>query len=392
MMSRRALLAGLAAVLPLAAGAAEPATIAIGYVERADDPDYAPRRSYETIRAASIPSPFPGASLALSDAKLIGAAVGLSFKLQRVTLAEGDDAAKVIRALTAAQGAVAIILDLPLEETAATAKALAELPIALFNARHHATSLRQSACATQLFHTMPSADMLTDALAQGLAKRNWTRVLMLASDDAEDMAGAATFLASATKFGLTIAGSKVFAAGNDPRDRERNNPRLLTGDADYDVVFLADHAGDFARLLPYNTALPRPIIGAAGLVATAWHPYWERQGAPQLNHRFEKAANHPMSERDWSTWVAVRAIVEASVRGKARGAADLIPALLDPALTLELYKGSPGSFRRWNRQLRQPILLASETAVVGLAPVEGMLHQTNTLDTLGQDEPEAHCP
>jgi hypothetical protein len=60
-------------------------------------------------------------------------------------------------------------------------------------------------------------------------------------------------------------------------------------------------------------------------------------------------------------------------------------------LTLELYKGFPGSFRLWNRQLRQAILLATPNSVVGLAPVEGALHKDNNLDTLGLDAPEFHC-
>src|SRR5439155_11183869 len=70
----------------------------------------------------------------------------------------------------------------------------------------------------------------------------------------------------------------------------------------------------------------------------------------------------------------------------------LIDALLDPDLTIELYKGYHGSFRPWNRQLRQPILLGTTNAVVGLAPAEGVLHKDNTLDSLGLDEPEFQCP
>lgn len=392
MISRRCVLAALLAFFPATALAADPVPLVIGYVDRADDPAYAVKRGYEAIRATSIPSPFPGAALAVADAKLIGEAAGLSVSLVRVTLEEGEDAAKAIRTLSAEKHAAAVIVDLPLDETTAVARALTDLPLALMNARHHDPALRISTCASHLFHTMPSSDMLSDALAQGLAKRNWKRVLVVSGDDAEDAATAETFQRSAAKFGLAIVATRTFVAGNDPRDRERNNPRLITGATDYDVVYVADHLGDFARALPYNTALPRPVVGAAGLVATAWHQYWERQGAPQLNRRFERMAKHPMSESDWATWVATRALVEVSVRKKAHTGPQLAAALLDPTLALELYKGSPGSFRPWNRQMRQPILLATDVAVTGFTPVEGMLHQSNTLDTLGLDEPEFHCP
>jgi len=54
-------------------------------------------------------------------------------------------------------------------------------------------------------------------------------------------------------------------------------------------------------------------------------------------------------------------------------------------------KGLAVSVRRWDQQLRQAVLLAAPYAVVARAPVEGFLHKTNALDTLGDDEPETPC-
>jgi len=395
MIIRHTGLVAVMAVLLLGIGGAaadEPESVTIGYVDRAGDPAHAPGHSYEGLHPKFSPSPYPGAELAVVDAKLAGQAAGMAFALEHVTLKEGDDASAAIRQLAQDRHVSAVLIDLPLDETEAAARSLTDQPLALINARHRTTALRLTTCRSHLFHTIPSWDMLEDALAQALAKRGWRRVLVIDSDDPEDKAVSAAFQASAAKFGLSVVGPKAFAPGTDPRDRDRNNPRLITSEGDYDVVYIADHDGDFARALAYNTFLARPVVGASGLVPTAWHPYWERQGAPQLNHRFVRATGRPMSEVDWSTWAAVRAIIEAEIRSKARNARDLLPALLDPGLTLELYKGNAGSFRTWNRQLRQPILLATESAVVGFAPVEGMLHQTNTLDTLGLDEPEFHCP
>jgi ABC transporter substrate binding protein (PQQ-dependent alcohol dehydrogenase system) len=98
-----------------------------------------------------------------------------------------------------------------------------------------------------------------------------------------------------------------------------------------------------------------------------------------------------MRDEQWATWVAVRAIVDATVRNRKTPIRPLVERLLSSDLTVELYKGFPGSFRPWNRQLRQPILLATTNAVVGLAPVEGVLHQNNTLDSLGLDVSEFRC-
>ena len=61
------------------------------------------------------------------------------------------------------------------------------------------------------------------------------------------------------------------------------------------------------------------------------------------------------------------------------------------AFTLDTYKGTPGNFRPWNNQLRQAVLLHTHNAVIARAPIEGFLHQTNNLDTLGRDRPESAC-
>ena len=49
------------------------------------------------------------------------------------------------------------------------------------------------------------------------------------------------------------------------------------------------------------------------------------------------------------------------------------------------------TFRDWNGQLRQPILLYDDRITVSVSPQEGFLHQVSPLDTLGLDRPESSC-
>jgi len=371
--------------------AAEQTKITIGYVDRADDPEYSVPRGNEALLSATHRSPFAGAALALADAKPVGQVVGIEFDLEHVTLQQDEDVTAAVKKLVEDKQAVAVILDLPIEETLKAARELAQFPVALFNPRHRDTLLRQAACQTHLFHTMPSWDMLQDGLAQVLVKRNWKRVLVIESEDPQDKLISAAFQVSANKFGLSMVAVKTFVPGEDPRFRDQNNPRLITGDGNYDVVFIADHQGDFGRGLYFNTFLPRPVIGTAGLIPLAWHPLWDRDGAVQLQHRFSRGANRPMMDLDWAAWASVRAVVETVVGNGARSSENVLKALLSQDLTLELYKGEAGSFRPWSRQLRQPVLIATDDAVLAIAPVDGMLHRTNPLDTLGQDEPEFKC-
>ena len=55
------------------------------------------------------------------------------------------------------------------------------------------------------------------------------------------------------------------------------------------------------------------------------------------------------------------------------------------------FKGVELSFRPWDGQLRQPILLADTDSLVSVSPQPGFLHQFSELDTLGVDQPESKC-
>ena len=199
------------------------------------------------------------------------------------------------------------------------------------------------------------------------------------------------FAQAARKFGLKIVATRPFKLSNDPRERDLGNIALLTANADYDAVAVIDADGEFARGVPYQTVLPRPVVGANGLTAQAWHSHFERYGAPQLSKRFRKAAKRPMSSWDWSTWIAVKAISHALTTQPAAQAKGVRDVLRSPETILDGFKGVRLSFRPWDQQLRQPVFLSYGDGIGGIAPFEGFLHQRDTLDTLGFDQPESAC-
>ena len=99
-----------------------------------------------------------------------------------------------------------------------------------------------------------------------------------------------------------------------------------------------------------------------------------------------------MDATDWAAWLAVRALDDAVRESKAaRQQRGVDKYLLGPAMNIDGAKGPPLSFRAWDHQLRQPILLATADAMIADAPMPGFLHQTNVLDTLGYDKPETKC-
>ena len=79
------------------------------------------------------------------------------------------------------------------------------------------------------------------------------------------------------------------------------------------------------------------------------------------------------------------------MRTKEIDPAKLRDFLISDAFVLDTYKGTPANYREWNHQLRQPVLLHTHNSVVARAPLDGFLHERNTLDTLGQDNAQSGC-
>lgn len=372
-----------------AAPAAAQQDVHIAYLGVADDPYYEPQPVYTGLSLKDRDRPVDGARLAIKSARVIGRALGVRVILDEYLLSAGDDAAAVAARL-ADQDVFAVLLDLPAPEMDQVLAQAGTLPT-LFNIRHVDDRYRGADCNPALLHTIPSRAMLTDALAQYLKYQNWSRVLILRGSQPEDDEEVLALRASAAKFGLDVAGEHVFVLSNDPRQRDLTNILLMTRQERYDVVWLVDTEGEFGRYVPYAIAEPRPVVGAEGLVARAWHWTWERNGAPQLNQRFRKLADRDMTSADWAAWVAVQAVVDALAHAEAFTPEAIGELLRSNDLSVDQYKGVRGNFRPWDGQLRQPILLTTHNATIANAPMDGFDHQSERLDTLGADRQESRC-
>ncbi len=370
----------LLAALPAAA-----ATFKVTLLAPADDPRLDRNRVERAYLGQAGGPAADGLNVALTEGRFELEAAGAKLELAVV---EVTDAAAARNAAAAAEkaGAAAIVTDLPVAWTVAAADGAARLPT--LNVGEAADTLRGPDCRRNLWHLIPSERMRADALAQTLVSRKWGNVLLLTGPSAEDQVRGATAQAAIKRYGLKLAGSKPFKLSGDPRERELANPLLLT-QGSYDVVWVVDSDGEFAASLPYRTLLPRPVVGDGGLVPVAWHRSFERYGAPQVSRRFAKTAKRPMGAIDWAAWLAGKALVAAAAAAPKGPAAAFQKALTEGEV--DGSKGVSMAFRPWDGQLRQPVLLTDGQAVIGVAPVEGVLHPRNTLDTIGADAPEKLC-
>lgn len=373
--------------------AAAPGKVTFGYLGLTDDPRHAVRETYANLLLRPAVVPLDGALTAMRDARIMGRALKLEFALEAVGGQDLNTVAAGMDRLASEAGTRFFLVDLPGPMLAELVARTRGRELALLNVSAEDDELRGVGCAAQLLHVIPSQAMLSDALGQFLADKQWRNVLMLVGQTAEDETLAKSFEAGVTRFGARVVATRRFVAGRDPRQRELNNVRLLTQGADHDVVLVVDSDGELARALPYQTVLPRPVIGSHGLQPLAWHWAFERQGAPQLNQRFERqvGGKRRMSDPEWAAWAAIRSLLEAYTRARSPAFADVLAALAAETVTLDVYKGAPASFRAWDNQMRQPLFLATGDAVVARAPFERFLHERNSLDTLGIDAPQTKC-
>ncbi len=376
-----ACLGALACVLPTAASAA---TFKVLLITPHDDARLARNRVERAYLGHPTGPAADGLKVAFDEAKLELETEGTALSLETVTAADPKAAAEAAAKAEKA-GATVIVTDLDAAATTAVAQAV-KLPV--INLGEADDRLREADCRANLLHVAPSERMRADALAQSLVARKWSNVLVLVGPSEADARRAKVALASLQRYGSKVVGTKNFKLSNDPRERDLANPLLLT-QGSYDVVWIVDSDGEFARGLPYRTVLPRPVVGDAGLAAASWHVQYERYGAPQVSRRFARAASRPMSASDWQAWIAGKAVAAAAAAAPKGPNAAFQKALL--AVEVDGSKGVGMTFREWDGQLRQPLLLTDGQGVISTAPVEGILHPKNVLDTLGNDAPEKKC-
>ena len=378
--------------LPARAESPKAGALEFGYVELADDPRYANQGAHSGIGFTDLGRPYQGSQVALEDARAIGRVIGADFSMEKSTAKSVDELVQRISGWMTSDGVHFVLADLPADALKDLARKLADQPVLLFNISAPDDSLRGANCASNVLHTYPSEAMLSDALMQYLVAKGWRQILVLQGPAPQDAAMVAALRRSAGKFQANIVDTRQFLLTNDPRHREQTNVVQMTEGVHYDVVYVADSSGEFGRYVSYQTSLPRPVVGTAGLVATAWSWSWDRDAAVQLQHRYEKASPpRRMNGADWAAWEAVKAVTQAVMRTHSTAFDAVKGFLLSDKLNLDTVKGNPGSFRAWDHQLRAPVLLSTADAVIERAPLPQYPHQTNVLDTLGIDAPETAC-
>jgi ABC transporter substrate binding protein (PQQ-dependent alcohol dehydrogenase system) len=338
-----------------------------------------------------------GARLAINDNNTTGRFLKQEFTLDVVQSASVPELiAEVGKRVDA--GAGFVVADASAETVLALADALKGREALVMNAGSGDDRLREADCRPNLVHTAPSYSMLADGLAQYLVWKQWRRWFLVRGTGRDDEAFAAAMRRAAKRFGGKIVEERTFNVDTGGRRSDggyeqiqQQIPSFTQNPPPYDVLLVADERGQFGEYFPFRTWEARPVAGTQGLAPMSWHPAMEQWGATQFQHRFRRLANRPMRPLDYDVWVAVRSVGEAATRAKSTAPEALIAYVKSPAFDLAAFKGRKLSYRDWNGQLRQPILVATPKLPVTVSPQPGFLHQFSELDTLGIDRPESAC-
>ena len=331
-----------------------------------------------------------GAELGIQDNNTTGQFTHQSFILKDISLPPEANTQEHFKNLVS-QGFQHFLLSIPPEKFAEISKLKEANDVLLYDIANRDDRLRAADCAINSLHLIPNRRMRSDAIAQYLSKKRWNKWFLAIGPSKDDALYAEAIRQSAKKFGAKIIEERLWQYAAESRRTPEAEIPLFTQDGDYDVMFVVDEEGTFGELMAYRTWLPRPIVGTQGLMATAWHKTHEAWGGLQLQNRFKALSGRWMTEEDYGAWLAIRSIGEAASRTQSLDFVDIKSYLFGPEFSLAGFKGVPLSFRSWDHQLRQPILLVADRSWIAAAPIEGFLHPKNELDTLGFDEPESTC-
>jgi ABC transporter substrate binding protein (PQQ-dependent alcohol dehydrogenase system) len=339
-----------------------------------------------------------GARLIIKEANQAGRFVGYAFELvEAIVPANADVVAKAKEILS--KGNAFIIADLEAKDLVA----VADLPEAqnsiIVNIRANDEALRQELCRSNVFHIIPDWAMRADALGQYLIWKKWPRWFILRGNTPADQDYLAQVKRTAARFGAKIVGEKVYDLPPGARNTDSGYqqvqsqiPMEMQAAPEHDVVWVINSDEGFGDYVTYRTYLPRPVVGTQGLQAIAWDSSYTEYGAMHFQNGLPKLAKRRPVERDYTAWLGGRALTDGIMRSGKTTPPEVKAYLLSDAFKLEGFKGQAMSFRTWDHQLRQPIILGGGTRVpVSVSPQEGFLHETNLTDTLGFDKPETKC-
>ena len=222
--------------------------------------------------------------------------------------------------------------------------------------------------------------MRADAIAQYLIWKRWPRWAIIRGDLPADKDFVAQIQRSAKRYGGKIVDERVYTFPPGARNLDSGHqqvqaqiPMATEGTPANDALWVANTDEGFGDYLLYRTYSPSLVVGTQGLQALAWDKSYTESGAMHLQNALPRLAKRKTTERDYTAWLGVRALADSAMRSHKTTPQELKAFLLSDEFKLEGFKGQALTFRTWDHQMRQPIILGGGTRVPRLDLAAGRL-------------------
>lgn len=322
------------------------------------------------------------------------------------------------RRLVEREGVLALVGGLDADGCTGLSRLAHQFGVPFFNVGCPGDRLRGEDCRRTTFSIQASAAMYADALGTWLvAERDLGRWYFVTASDPSQPSVHARLSGAIGRLGGVEVGSRRISGspevGELLGDVQRSGAEVLFLDLPerQRAPFLRAYR---ERDPPFELAGP-PIASSwlwsldpelrVGIWPTLWHHKLFKYGAEQLNGRFASQFQRPLEAYGWASWMALKILGDAVLRGGSTEADELIRFLESDRGQFDGHKGKRLSFRAWNHQLRQPIYLVrgapggggdswdvfDSVAELPLGEPGPELTSAEFLDELGERREEGRC-
>ena len=358
------------------------------------------------------------AQLAAEEANYIAEAFGKVVRLKTEKASSPDDAARKATKLVR-QGRVKAILGGGDDSlTRAIQEATAQQKVIFVNTMSRAEALRGARCHRLTFHVEASLAMYTDAIGQWLViggkKTRWG-FLTPDSDAGVEMERLAKRALERHR-GTTVAREVVPARARDYRAAlasfakadpdvvilNLSGPPLLTALAQLaELGVKFEVAGAGMETLEFWQADPAHLTGVWPVL---WFHGFRKYSGRELNKRLAERLGRPAESHTWASYAAMKALWEAVLRSGGTDTASIV-SFFEKERGVDAHKGQPLTFRPWDHQLRQPLMIVESKVppqdakrwdifkLLDEVPLRGTPGENRAavLDTLGLSAAESTC-
>jgi ABC-type branched-subunit amino acid transport system substrate-binding protein len=358
------------------------------------------------------------AGLAAEEANYVAEAFGKVVRLRTEKAASPNEASQKVTKLVR-QGRTKAILgggDDPL--TQAIQEASTREGIVFLNTMSRSEGLRGAKCHRLTFHVEASLAMYTDAMGQWLVRRAKQPRWGFLTPDSEAGAEMERLAKRALRRqgGTAVAREVVPASGRDYRAALAKlakarpdvvimnlaGPSLLQALAQLTELGLdVQVAGPAMKAVDFWQAEPAKLTGVWPVL---WFHGFRKYSGRELNKRLAARLGRPAESHTWASYTAMKAVWEAVLKSGGSDTASLV-SFFEKGRGVDAHKGQPLTFRPWDHQLRQPLMIIQSKVppkdakrwdifeLLGEVPLRGTPGENRAaiLDTLGLSAAESRC-